>query len=318
MSISPNSLNIVNGVAVTRVDDIYSTAQYLGLDVQILNVNGYINGTKLCQLVGKRLDNFMRNNQTKALITELKPISPGGESFITVLSGNMDFRGTYMHRYLIAYLASWISPRFHIKVCGIADEVAIYRSQSSSLARQMRTTTNTAEIKTLTDQIAVLQQTLLVNIDESAEREEKLTATINHQQAELRSTEESLTTATGKLVEMVEHRVQPLTKEQSVSNDSFAILHNTASNMYRIFCRIRCDIDRAIRVFIAREKTLGRNYVVVYHMNYLPNGFNFKKRIQDAVAYVAECKFSDIYLKSITHREFMVIMDRIDAERKSI
>ena len=107
------------------INSQFSKARYIGVEVVLMNENGYVNATKLCEDGGKRFDNWVENKSNKGKIeflyrnqqmkldsagkrVESKPIT------IQINDGNMEedldqVRGTYVHPYLLPHIASWIS-----------------------------------------------------------------------------------------------------------------------------------------------------------------------------------------------------------------
>ena len=67
MSLTTNNLNITN-LAYEKINDKYSKAKYGDFDVIMDVTNGYINATKLCTDGGKKMCNWLRNDNSKELI----------------------------------------------------------------------------------------------------------------------------------------------------------------------------------------------------------------------------------------------------------
>jgi hypothetical protein len=120
-----NTIQRITKLAYESIDDTYSHAEYGDFKV-IMNIKtGYINATKLCADGGKRFDNWIRNTGNKELVEE------GKKNFLTyeeVLITDNSYgltRGTYAHPDLIPHIASWVSPKFAIKVSKIVNEFLI-------------------------------------------------------------------------------------------------------------------------------------------------------------------------------------------------
>jgi hypothetical protein len=123
-----NTIQRITKLAYEPIDDTYSHAEYGDFKV-IMNIKtGYINATKLCADGGKLLKNWSANKNSQELIIECLE-SHGLETqpvTMTVSGGqNTTIRGTYAHPDLIPHIASWVSPKFAIKVSKIVNEFLI-------------------------------------------------------------------------------------------------------------------------------------------------------------------------------------------------
>ena len=120
-----NTTQRITKLAYEPIDDTYSHAEYGDFKV-IMNIKtGYINATKLCADGGKQMKHWLENNSSKNLIecfennqSESRPV------LITDNSYGLT-RGTYSHPDLIPHIASWVSPKFAIKVSKIVNEFLI-------------------------------------------------------------------------------------------------------------------------------------------------------------------------------------------------
>jgi hypothetical protein len=92
----------------------------------IMKENGYINVTKLCKSGGKEFFTWKQNKTSELFLEEVSSVVliPISELLITINGGNQTLltRGTYAHPSMVHCIASWISPRFAIKVSSIIDE----------------------------------------------------------------------------------------------------------------------------------------------------------------------------------------------------
>ena len=114
-----------SAIIIDDIDDTYAYGQYADSKVIMMKRNCYINATKLCKEGGKRFDHWLANQQSKDFIEEVKKASPalsGDAPIITITGGsNGDIRGTYCHRDLIPFIASWVSPKFALAVSRIVN-----------------------------------------------------------------------------------------------------------------------------------------------------------------------------------------------------
>jgi len=86
--------------------------------IQARASDGYINATQLCQVGGKRFNDWYRLENTKALCEALS--SDAGISATKIIEstkgGNSQLQGSWIHPDLAVQLAQWISPAFGIRV----------------------------------------------------------------------------------------------------------------------------------------------------------------------------------------------------------
>ena len=80
--------------------------------------DGYINATKLCQEVGKRLNDYHRTAQTQEFLEELSSVTgiPVTELVQIVQGGDHRLQGTWVHPQVAIHLGIWLSPVFAVKV----------------------------------------------------------------------------------------------------------------------------------------------------------------------------------------------------------
>lgn len=82
----------------------------------VYNESGYLNATKLCQSVGKRMQDYCRHRSTKELIAYLEELHglQKEEIIYTVRNGSEELLGTWIHPDLITNLLWWCSARFAV------------------------------------------------------------------------------------------------------------------------------------------------------------------------------------------------------------
>lgn len=120
-----NTTNLITKLAYESINDTFSKARYGDFEVIINTKTGYINATKLSADGGKRFDHWIENKNSKELIKECR--SPEfRESTMLVKGGQIPIiTGTYAHPDLIPHIASWVSPKFAIKVSKIVNDFLI-------------------------------------------------------------------------------------------------------------------------------------------------------------------------------------------------
>ena len=77
---------------------------------------GYLNATKLCQSVGKRMQDYCRLRSTKELISYLEELHGLSKSEViyTVRNGSEEVLGTWIHPGMVTSLLWWCSPKFAV------------------------------------------------------------------------------------------------------------------------------------------------------------------------------------------------------------
>ena len=135
-----NTIQRITKLAYESIDDTYSHAEYGDFKVVMDIKTGYINATKLCADGGKRFDNWVRNSGNKELIASFE--SECGSSntrfhIYEIRNGTNcnSINGTYAHPDLIPHIASWVSPKFAIKVSKIVNNFLI-REREEQLRKQ--------------------------------------------------------------------------------------------------------------------------------------------------------------------------------------
>ncbi|GBN19705.1 Putative KilA-N domain-containing protein 313L [Araneus ventricosus] len=135
-------------VCYEQIKDHYWYGLFGNFRLIIDRNTGYFNATKLCHEGGKRLDNWLRNKESKKLIdyySNKNDSSNVRNHFFEVKKGNKDeiynkvLSGTYLPKQLILSLALWISLEFYDKVYTIIESYFVnefnerYRSDIDKL-----------------------------------------------------------------------------------------------------------------------------------------------------------------------------------------
>lgn len=122
-----NTTNLITKLAYESINDTYSKARYGEFEVIINMKTGYINATKLCADGGKLLKNWLRNDFAKELVECFESQSVNTERLTMLVRGGQIpvITGTYVHPDLIPHIASWVSPKFAIKVSKIVNDFLI-------------------------------------------------------------------------------------------------------------------------------------------------------------------------------------------------
>lgn len=123
-----NTTNLITKLAYESINDTYSKARYGDFEVIINMKTGYINATKLSADGGKLLKNWLANKNSQELLEEVENSVLLGfqPSTMLVKGGQIPIiTGTYAHPDLIPHIASWVSPKFAIKVSKIVNDFLI-------------------------------------------------------------------------------------------------------------------------------------------------------------------------------------------------
>jgi uncharacterized coiled-coil protein SlyX len=117
----------IRNIIFEKINDEYSYGKYGPFNVIMMNNNGYVNATKLCQLdETKKFKNWKANKASESLIKGMSKLLHMKESeLIICISGggsNTKISGTYVHPDLIIDIASWISLKFKLLVSEIVKE----------------------------------------------------------------------------------------------------------------------------------------------------------------------------------------------------
>lgn len=124
----------LNEIIYEAVNEEYGWGKYGEFRVLIRRKDGYVNATKLCKDGGKFLANWNENKNSSILSKEVSSSIgiPIDDLFQVVVGGqNTEIRGTYVHQDLIPHIASWISPKFAIKVSRIVNNFIVKEYQEA-------------------------------------------------------------------------------------------------------------------------------------------------------------------------------------------
>ncbi len=122
----------IKNIIFEKINDKYYWGKYGDFEV-IMNLDGYINVTKLCNEAKtkkggkKEFRQWKKTSEAKELMDEISDI--GGfiptELLKTVTTGSKyltEIRGTYAHPDLVPHIASWASTKFGARVSKIVNE----------------------------------------------------------------------------------------------------------------------------------------------------------------------------------------------------
>jgi hypothetical protein len=102
------------------------TAQYGTMPV-LFQTDAFINATAIAKQFGKKTENYLRTNETKAYITALekylfpvknsvtpKSVTEQNQLVIVKQGGSPEEQGTWLHPKLTIHFARWLSPDFAV------------------------------------------------------------------------------------------------------------------------------------------------------------------------------------------------------------
>jgi len=81
-------------------------------------VDGYVNATAMCTVVGKKFNDYSRLKTTQDFISELHGVTgiPATELIQSVAGGKSENQGTWVHPDVAINLGQWCSPKFAVAV----------------------------------------------------------------------------------------------------------------------------------------------------------------------------------------------------------
>ena len=124
----------MKNIIIERIDSKYSKGKYWGYVVTVMNDNGYINASKLCNDVCEKgmkpkvFEDWKKNKQLKNIVDifSIENKIPKYQLFINI-KGNKMTTGTYIHRDLVPHFVSWASPILGLTI-GECDTAIIIQS----------------------------------------------------------------------------------------------------------------------------------------------------------------------------------------------
>lgn len=80
--------------------------------------DGYVNATAMCKAGGRRFNDYSRLATTQPFVNELSAATgiPVTELIQSVMGGNPELQGTWVHPQVAVHLAQWISAKFAVQV----------------------------------------------------------------------------------------------------------------------------------------------------------------------------------------------------------
>lgn len=94
-------------------------------EITVRDSDGYWNATEMVKIFGKRINNFLRNEQTKAYLDALaesrnadiaSDARISADDLVQVTQGGLDEQGTWVDPEVGLKLAAWLNPKFEVWV----------------------------------------------------------------------------------------------------------------------------------------------------------------------------------------------------------
>lgn len=286
----------------------FGYGSYGEFNVIIMRKNGYINATKLCLTGGRRFAKWIETNNSQELINEIIEIySYLGDDFKpTIIINNIqsNLKGTYVHPDLITHIASWVSPKFAIKVSKIVNNYIVreYKMKNDDLVKQ---------IQTMTETLSRMESTLNITCEQNEElkKQNEHTHKQNNKLSEhiikLQTTSNDIKL---KLDDALEDRV---VKTQSKSKDEYLAVLKNVSNSYYVIRRQRCSIKNAIKNYMIMNK--GSRLI---YLSWNPNAVNNFNRMKEK-EYVQKVIINGntLRLRNITENELIRLLYKINDDK---
>jgi len=96
------------------------------IEFDFSNDNVMVNATEMASIYDKRIDFFLKSDQTKAFINCLK-FPPNGGNLVPMTDNEIMITkgrsGTWMHRMLALKFAAWLDPKFEVWIYGTIDKM---------------------------------------------------------------------------------------------------------------------------------------------------------------------------------------------------
>ncbi len=117
------------------ITEEYYRATYAGIEIIVMQKNGYVNATKLCQQGGKQFKGWSRLNIAEEIMEEIILQNPTIKEIKMTINGgsNQKITGTYVHPQLLTHVAMWISPKFQVKIGAWIEQWKSFSPQNSDL-----------------------------------------------------------------------------------------------------------------------------------------------------------------------------------------
>jgi len=311
--------NLITKLAYESINDTFSKARYGEFEVIMDIKTGYINASKLCADGDKRFDNWIRNCFAKELVKEVKKNILKTEDVLITDNSYGITRGTYVHPDLIPHIASWVSPKFAIKVSKIVndflirereEEIRRLTGEKSELVKMLeesekrRKEDHNESLKMLEDMKKQNEKTH-DKLDDANKKLDKADNEIEDLHCKVETVSERLDT-------VIDEVVPPCPVVELREEIGIWKLNDKSSKFtHKVFCR---QIKTA---HIARARLLKEfpNATLFREINPSPNSKNFLHNLKDMYGTPGKNQKLKIYHNSIimhgSNDDFNVMIDNV-------
>jgi hypothetical protein len=273
---------------------------------------GYINATKLCADGGKQLKNWLRNDHATELIECFESHGLNNERLTMTVSGgqNTTIRGTYAHPDLIPHIASWVSPKFAIKVSKIVNEFLI--REREEVIRRL-----TGEKSELIQMLEESNKRRENEHKESLKMHNEMMAQHHKTHNKLDETQNTLDTVNSRIEIVIDEVVPPSCRVELHEEIGIMELNDSTSKYtHKVFCRQNKSANNA-------KNRILRDYpqaTLFREINPSPNSKNFLHNLKDLYGTGAtpQLKIHYNYITiNGTNDELNVMIDNVLDKAKS-
>lgn len=287
-----------------RINHRFSYAEYGEFKV-VMDNDGYINATKLCELGGKQYKHWSRNDGPQDLIAyfseRLTEVHGEGFEISRVVVGGQisEVRGTYLHYDLIPHVASWVSSSFAWKVSKIVNEYLENEKdekikslektnydlmskmnelmlQTQSMMQQIKT----ANLKTHQELKNVRNDNVKTHVELRKVEDDNITTheTLDRVSLDLAETKQTAKQIHNRLCKTLDVAVPPAipTKVQELFL-LFNLNDPDARSPYKVCCLQKQSIKSSVRRLLLNHPQA----VKILEISYTPNSKNLLHRLKD-------------------------------------
>ena len=305
-----NTIQRITKLAYESIDDTYSHAEYGDFKV-IMNIKtGYINATKLCADGEKQMKNWMRNDNAKELVECVENNTLNNEPVLITDNSYGLTRGTYAHPDLIPHIASWVSPKFAIKVSKIVNEFLI--REREEVIRRL-----TGEKSELIQMLEESNKRRENEHKESLKMHNEMMAQHHKTHNKLDETQNTLDTVNSRIEIVIDEVVPPSCRVELHEEIGIMELNDSTSKYtHKVFCRQNKSANNA-------KNRILRDYpqaTLFREINPSPNSKNFLHNLKDLYGTGAtpQLKIHYNYITiNGTNDELNVMIDNVLDKAKS-
>jgi chromosome segregation ATPase len=219
------------------------------------------------------------------------------------MTGSNEFRGTYIHRKLIAHIASWISPSFALKVSDIVEEYLLIEEKEKHAVIIKQKDDKIDELK-------IMIKELKEDTEKILEHNEDLTDKMSKLSLDNEITHDQLNEVQHTLDIVVEDRV-PLPADESVTNTIVIYEVEKDANKFHIF-RVQ---KRGFRAALSRYLKKSPNAVKFMEIEYNPNAINYYYRFKQEYKEKIISRYNDFELINTSKEQLKEFIEKVDDEK---